>query len=986
MAQNVQLAVSGIYTAPSDYAGLPPGSLDVASNVESRHKNLLESRRGFDALLNTELIGAHWVRLFDFPIGGVDRIVGITSLGDLFYYNEGITTLVAVPGFSAGLASPNVLAKSRFIRGGQNLYITDQSGVLSLSSGSGSSVLRAGIPRGLDLTATATADSSGFFGNNQVAATTGYVASGSPNVTRILNNAGIAAGQYISGTGITQGTTILSVTSQATHANSPGTTTIGGTSISFVANPSAVAGDVVSGIGVQDGTLVTSQTGAGPFIVNIDRATFKAGTPDITLSTPFFVTMSANATATTSPANITTYSGSQVAYRMVFGRVETDIDGNTTTRLGAPSTLSVATNTRGTATNATVTGTIPKNSSSIITFVQLYRSFQTESASITPLDQMSLVFERDLIAGDFTTGSITVVDQTPDSFFGIPLYTGTDREGILQANLPPPACWDMTVFRNIGLFANCTQPATISLTLLTVGPASGLQVNDIITLVQGVTTRTYTAKAAETIASREFKIFTTGTASQNVADTLSSLIRVINHDQVMPVHAISTSSQTDLPGKFTLEADLPFGSFTATVNAHASAFDPPLTNLASEVNGSLNGVYVSKDGEIESVPGANLLLVGDSSSEILRIIALRDYVIVLKTDGIYKILGTSASNLSVIPFDLTTKVIGPDTAVKLNSGVWMLSNQGVVSVDDAGVNAKSPPIDNQLNVLIGNSLTSLVSQSFGIGYESDRKYILSTPENNASTNTSKQFVFNYVTNSWTTWDRPLHCGFIHTDEGKAYIGRSGGVANGISRERRSGTFRDFSDETISTSIVSITSPLVLVLSDVSGISAGDILFQTSEILSTIVSVNIAASSVTLQHEFTWAIASVSILKAINCVITFKQVFGDNPAFQRQFPEGIALFKETRFNNATLGFSTDFSQSLEQVSLLGTLLTGWGLFGWGSGGWGGFEAPRGIRFLIPAEKQLGSYMIPTLTIKQAWSSWKFMGMAVSWLPVSQEAGR
>lgn len=984
MAQNVQLSVSGLYTAPSDFAGLPPGSLDEAVNVESRHKNLLEYRRGFDGLSGSTLSGDSWARLTNFPVSGTDRVIGLSGSGDLYYYNG--STLVAMSGLNSGYVAPNALAKNRFVKGGQNLYITDQSGVMSFSSGSGSSVIRAGVPKGLNLQAETSGASSGFLTNNTVATTTGDVSSGSAIITKVDDLTDIAIGQYIAGSGIPAGTTITDLTNAVTRGVYSGTTTVGGTTISFASNPGTSAGELISGTGVQDGTKVVSQTGAGPYTVTIDLATVRAGTVDLTFSTPPKITMSQVASGSHSATAITAYSGAQVAYRMLFGRVETDINGNKTTRYGSPSAMAIATNTGGSSTNVTVTGTLPKNASDSITFVQLYRSAQTAGADITPLDQMNLCYERELEAADFTARVITITDEAPDSSLGIPLYTGTDREGILQANDPPPACWDMTVYRNLGLYANITQPSTLELALVAVGAPNGIQANDVITIVSGSTTRTYTAKAAESAASREFKVYTTGTPSQNIADTTASLIRVINYDEALPIHAILTSTPDGAPGQFILEADLPYGTFTATVSAHASAFSPELTNLESDVNGVPNGVIVSKDGELESTPAANLLLVGDSSANILRIIALRDYAIVLKTDGVYKILGSTASSLSPAPFDSTTKIIGPDTAVQLNSGVWMLSNQGVVSIDDAGVNAKSPPIDNILNELVGTELDNINDLGFGVGYESDRKYILSLPANSTDPNTSTQYVFNYVTNSWTTWDRDLSTAFIHGDEGKLYIGVAGATDGSISKERKTGTYTDYSDEDVSVTISSVTSSTEVVLADVSNVEAGDLLYIDSGTLSPITAVDAGSGAITLQFENSWSTGAATVKKAIRAVVKFKQVFGDNPAFCRQFPEGLALFKDARFNEATLQFATDFSPSLESVDLYGTLLNGWGLFPWGDGPWGGTNYPKALRFLVPADKQLGSYISPRMIIKQAWSTWKFQGMSMMWMGVSAEVGK
>lgn len=984
MAQSVQLAVSGLYTAPSDYAGLPAGALDEAQNVESRHKNILESRRGFESLPGSAHGGVYFKRLTNFPVVGVDRIVGLTSAGDLEYYDAAGDAMVALDGDSSGLVDPNALAKGRFNRGGQNLYITDQSGVLSLASGSGSDVLPAGVPKGLNCEA-ATTGSSGFFTNNVAASTTGTVTSASPTITSVLDISDIAVGQYISASGVTVGTTVAAIVDAAQKLVTTGNLA-GGTAVITGCGTAAglLAGDIVSVDGIPEGTTILSIAGTD---VTVSAASVRTVTgATVSFSSPPHITMSANATGSHASTPISFYVGSQVGYRVLFGRVETDILGNTTTRYGAPSAMAVATNVSDSDVNVTVTATLPKNSEHVITFVQLFRSQQTATAAITPLDQMQLAYERELVHADFAARTVSITDIAPDSTLGIPLYTGTDREGILQANLPPPSCWDLTFFRNIGLYANCTQPSSVSVTLTAVGSPSGLQSGDTITVVAGLNTSVYTAAGSENAASKQFKVSTGGTASQNIEDTVNSLIRVVNYDESMPVHVILTSTTTDLPGQMVFESDVPYGSFTITASAHATAYNPTLTALASNSNYYNNGVFVSKSGELESVPGANILRVGDSSSPIYRIIALRDYVVVLKGDGVYKILGNTPNNLSVQPFDLTTKIIGPDTAVQLNSGVWMMSNQGVVSIDDAGVNAKSPPIDNILNELIGSVITGLNETAFAVGYESDRKYILAVPQTDDDLFCQDQFVFNYVTNSWTTWDRNVHTGFIHSSEGALYIGRADGALDGISKERKSGTYRDYSDEDLSANITSVTSTTVVVLDDVSTLSVGDILYQDVGVLSPISSIDLSTGAVTTQYAASWVVGAVTILTAIACTVKFKQVFGDNPAFERQFSEGLALFKETRFNQAIMNFATDFSQSTDTVDLEGTLLTGWGLEPWGSGPWGGTSAPSSIRFYVPALKQLGSYIIPTLMIQQAWSTWKFQGLSLSWSPISQEVGK
>lgn len=1095
MSQNVNLQVAGIYTAPSDLAGIPQGALEAATNVENRYKNVIEPRRGFEGLPTSDLFPDQLIRLTNFPVLGTDRVISLDSDSNLWYYNAATPIWVALPGINSGVDESDPLAKCRFTKGAQNLYITGSEGILSMASGSGSEMIRAGVPVGLNLTATAGTETDGFFGNNVVLNTEGDITSASALISNLLSSTGIEVDQYVAasiqatltvqnivyisklygtagnaitieyenngsslpltvtvvGTAITvqlatngggtptstasaiiaaieadadadtlvsmttasgatvqavaattalangadtafpTGTKVSSITPSATVITQTASLTAGSTTITALASSAGiVAGLVVTGTGIPDDTEVVSISGAGPYSVVLSNNAYQTATGvTVTFDSKVAVTLTENATVTAASTltNISFFSGSQVAYRMLFGRTETDNDGNTVTRLGAPSSMAVATNITGYSVNVSVVGTLPKNAENDITFVQLYRSLQTAGATIQPVDQMQLVYERELVAGDFTARTVTVADETTDDLLGLALYTGTDQEGILQSNLPPPAAWDMTVFRDFALFGNTTQPSTLSFTILSVGSPSGIQVNDTITITQSdATSSVYTAKATENAAAKEFKVFSAGTPSQNIADTAKSLISVINYDESLSVHALYVSSETDLPGKVTLQRDYPFGTFTITASAHTTAYDPTLSAVASEVDRGVNAIYVSKAGKLESVPGANVYYAGDSSTPIYRVIALRDYAFVLKADGIYKVIGTAPENLRVLPFDLTTQLIAPDSAVSFNSGVWMLSDQGIVSVSDAGVSAISTPIDDQINVAIGSYFDNVNENGFAVGYESDRKYILCLPENAVDNFSTIQYGFNYVTNAFTTWDRLLSAAFIHTGENKMYIGRSDPENYSMSKERKTGTYTDYVDEAISGTITAVASTTSVTLASVDNVEVGDILYQASDILSPITAVDLETGEVTTQFVMSWVTGAVSILKAIDCTITWKQVFGDNPAFTRQYSEGLVLFKNTRFNTATMTFSTDFSQGLDEVELSSALLGSWGLFPWGETTWGGTSAPSNIRFYIPQDKQFGSYIIPSINIKQGYSNFKLQGLSITFNNISGEVGK
>src|SRR5690606_33655051 len=117
-------------------------------------------------------------------------------------------------------------------------------------------------------------------------------------------------------------------------------------------------------------------------------------------------------------------------------------------------------------------------------------------------------------------------------------------------------------------------------------------------------------------------------------------------------------------------------------------------DITSTNNESVNRVYFSKLGQPEAVPSVNYIDVGPQDQAIERIVALRDNLFVLKTDGVYIIDGVSAPNFSVRLLDNSSNIIAPDTAVVLSNQIYALSSQGVVTITETGVGIISRPIED----------------------------------------------------------------------------------------------------------------------------------------------------------------------------------------------------------------------------------------------------------------------------------------------------
>ncbi len=247
-----------------------------------------------------------------------------------------------------------------------------------------------------------------------------------------------------------------------------------------------------------------------------------------------------------------------------------------------------------------------------------------------------------------------------------------------------------------------------------------------------------------------------------------------------------------------------------------------LTSVFSTDEESPNRVYFSKFQQPEAVPIVNFRDVGSKDQPILRIIPLRDSLIILKTDGIWRLTGEEGVIPTVAPTDYSAILQAPDSASVLNNNIYALTSQGITQISDTGVSIVSRSIEDQILCLLNTDNFS--TTTWGIGYETDRAYLLfSTTETN-DTVATQCFRYNTFTNSWTRFPISKTCGVIGDDD-KMYLGTAD--TNYIEQERKNKNFLDFSDRQfdIELSIDGFTLSGFNV-SSVTNVRKGDAILQT----------------------------------------------------------------------------------------------------------------------------------------------------------------
>lgn len=664
-------------------------------------------------------------------------------------------------------------------------------------------------------------------------------------------------------------------------------------------------------------------------------------------------------------------------YRIVWGIK----DSNDNLILGAPSGREEVTNSGGTAEDVSIDFSIPDTITTSY-FYQIYRATQVDSGS-TPSDELGLIYEANPTSGEITAGTITFSDTVDDSLIGTTIYTAPSQETISQSNYQPPLATDIEVYQEYTFFANIQTKYRFNLSMISVGSPDGVQVDDTIT-IDGVV---YTGKSAESVANAQFKVTTSGSVSQNIEDTAKSLVKIINQHSSSLVYAYYMSGPDDLPGKIMLEErTLSSDGFNTSVSRDESWLPAGLDTADAATNDDFaNGIMFSKRQQPEHVPLTNIFRVGSAKKKILRIKALRESLLIFKEEGIWRLTGNSDATFVVNRLDTSTRLWARESVVELNNRVFCLTDQGVVAVSDGGVSVMSRPIENEFRTLQGNSLSNLQSLSFGIGYESERKYILFTPNAAADTYATQAYVYNLFTNAWTKWQIEAVSGGVNPVDDKCYLGDAD--SEFILQELKSLGSTDFLDFFYDDSISTI-SDLTLTLADVNAnLQAGDYIRQGANTIQ-ILTVDEPNNQITIASDPGFTTAACELHKGIDCTLTWTVQTENAPHLVKHYTSATFMFDRSFAQSADIVFSSDPNLSSDSTTVSMTSVTSgaWGDEPWGDFPWGGDDGARkNYRIIVPSNKQRCNQLTISYQHNLGLSDFAVAGLSLEGDVVSPRAG-
>lgn len=688
-------------------------------------------------------------------------------------------------------------------------------------------------------------------------------------------------------------------------------------------------------------------------------------------------------------------SNEQCAYQIIFGY--TDVNGNL--NLGAPSERILVVNSTGGSDNVALTFTVPQGLNTNY-FYQIYRTPQTTysatpSLNVPPGAEPQLATQQTLTAGQISALSVSYTDITPDALLGAALYTNPSQQGALQANNQPPLCLDMCVFSQMMFYANCQTLQNTSFNLISVGAPNGIQLNDTIT-INGII---FTAKAAQNNASQQFKFDTSGTVAQNIDNTARNLIACINANAATTfVYAFYLSGYNDLPGLIELQATgFSVSSFVVT-SSRGGAFSPVLpssgTTFASSNDSTPNGVYVSKVGQPEAVPAVNLEFIGGGDQPILRILPLRDRVIVLKSDGVFVITGTTPSTLSITLLDSTIICIAPESAKLLNNSVYCMTNQGVVSITESGVTIQSRAIEQDLLSLTSPSYIHFTACCHGISYESERLYLLAMPTNPGDTYGTQVFCYNWVTNAWTHWPIDDSAGIVNPFDNKLYMGRPQTNNNFSYQERKNFLYTDFVDDEFAVTITGVdsTGAIISLASTPSTSWVGYGLDQTNAGIAIITGVNTSAKTITVDLfnsttpnvKIAWQNGAAMVDVPIPITLIYAPMTAGFPHYLKDWGRVNFWFNGGNFQVIQCSFISDIQGTTQYLVSIPTGGYGFGPFGGGPYG-GQANYPQAIQTLVPTDVAKAKWIQPVIALSFPQARLSCLGVTASYEIVSDVSG-
>lgn len=291
----------------------------------------------------------------------------------------------------------------------------------------------------------------------------------------------------------------------------------------------------------------------------------------------------------------------------------------------------------------------------------------------------------------------------------------------------------------------------------------------------------------------------TAVAALRVGETVDLVQVVPAPDPNFPLGVKTITGVNTGTGTFTYAEAGPDGAGTGdayrfTTTSPEAEFDQP----------AAGSDYAHSDlEEPDAWPPRFRFKVGNLNTQLYRIIAQGNALLFFTSDGLFRMTGRTADEFVLIPVDPTLVLTASKTAVSMGNQAFALTNKGVVSITDLGVEKISEPIDQALLPYYGGESTEVANtEAFAVAYETENEYTLFLPNPNGDPGDppDRAYTYNTQTGVWvgpwefewegindgTKWVQAAH---VHKADGRLYISSG----DRLTRERKTRTLLDYQD-------------------------------------------------------------------------------------------------------------------------------------------------------------------------------------------------
>ncbi len=985
---------SGLFIQQNSFS-VPDGALETAENVVISKEGIISKRRGFYTYFDP--VSGTLNRLFNYQ----NKLLSAYANSLNYYTDTGSSpnetgSQTALTGETVSITAPRV---SRSFGSNNNFYFTTDNGVFKLTAYN-SNIFKSGAPQGLDLSASfVVGTSSSWFGSGNIVgyrivfaytdANDNLILGAPSDIVTITNTQtddvawartggppwtvtvtslshGLSTGQYINVTGGVGGT-------PANYEGIYQITVLTGDTFSYdvVNDPGAASGTLNYAYGAPvriEFSVPSEVTTALPWVYQVYRSSQQDAAVGILSDFKLIEEK--------------TLTSAEIAADVVFYTDDTD-----DILLGAE--LYTNENSREGELQANYRAPLCDD-------VALYKNHAIYAKCTSRhLLALSLIDTTQLANNDYIEIKVDAVTRryVARTDVGNLTVRGTvsSAGGDLQVNYTSHGLLNgYTVYiANVvggtlasGTYFVVSVAASTFEISLTSGGASIAYNGETSLDFQGVTNGTHPI----------FHLSSSGSAAVRLRDTAQSIVKAVNRDPLSLVYAQYVSGPNDVPGKMRFQAK----GFTGIIYMRANtttaggAFLPVLpdsfvsgTQVFSRNDQQPHVFFASKINEPEAVPLVNFFTVGAKNKSIVRVHALRDSLIVLKEDGVYRVTGDTTGNFTVTLLDSTVQILAGSSSDVLNNQVVFLSNQGVCLVTESSVQIISRRIEDVIQPILGQANLSV--ETSGVAYESERLYLLTTTDPN-NTSATITYAYNILTEAWTSWDTLFKQAVIGPSDILYYIS----TGNDILRERKKQTKLDFTGQNYAVTIANVASDLMsceVTLPVGVTPSEGDIIVKTN-VINRIADTPTVVSGATFFVQFTKATNlangdSLVLYSKYDATIKTSPFHAGLVGRMKHFSQMQIHMRNEDASKLTITFIGNTFGSSEAVEWTSTLIrSGWGQFPWGFEPWGQTDAinivtgtgPAPIvRIWIPKFQARNTFIQPNLVHKEAAEALNFQAL-------------